>query len=151
MKKSRKVSLLILLVIGVGFFGYSQYASASQINAIITESSLLEENERGATHSIQLEFDNPSLMLLTAGETDFIITADEKQIGEGELQSFVLTPMSKAKVDGVFLTYSGEKSDNTQTIRITGVTQYDVLFTKIDVPFVYYPTEDQAREFIHQN
>ncbi|KAF6243043.1 hypothetical protein C6988_04965 [Nitrosopumilus sp. b1] len=151
MQKSRKATLLILLVVGVGFFGYSQYASASQINAIITESSLLEENERGSAHNIQLEFDNPSLLLLTAGETDFIITADEKQIGEGELQSFVLPPMSKAKVDGVFLTYSDQKSDETQTIRITGVTQYDVLFTKIDVPFVYYPTEVQAREFIHQN
>lgn len=150
MKRSRK-ALLILLIVGVGFFGYSQYASASQINAIITESSLLEENEKGSTYNIQLEFDNPSLLLLTAGVTDFIITADGKQIGDGELQSFVLPPMSKAKVDGMFLTYSDEKSDNTQTIRITGVTQYDVLFTKIIVPFVYYPTEDQAREFIRQN
>jgi len=25
------------------------------------------------------------------------------------------------------------------------------LFTSIDVPFVYYPTEEQARQFIHQN
>jgi len=36
-------------------------------------------------------------------------------------------------------------------VKISGVTKYDLLVTSIDVPFVYYPTEEQAREFIHQN
>jgi hypothetical protein len=43
---------------------------------------------------------------------------------------------------------------NTQedsTVKISGVIKYDVIFTSIDVPFVYYPSPDQAREFIREN
>ena len=28
--------------------------------------------------------------------------------------------------------------------------KYDIILTTIDVPFVFYPTDEQAREFIHQ-
>jgi len=38
--------VIIVLVIGMGLFGYSQYASASQIGITITQSHLLEENEK---------------------------------------------------------------------------------------------------------
>jgi len=47
---------------------------------------------------------------------------------------------------------NSDSSDSESTeVKISGVTKYDVFFTSIDVPFVYYPTADQAREFIHQN
>jgi len=36
-------------------------------------------------------------------------------------------------------------------VTISGVTKYDVFFTSIDVPFIYFPPEEQAREFIQQN
>lgn len=149
--KSSKKAALIVLVIGLGLFGYSQYASASQIGVVITESQLLEENAKGSTYNLQLEFDNPSLLVLTAGETEFTLTANDERIGDGTLDAFVLPPMDKTTVQGTFVVDNEKESDEVPVVRISGITKYDVLFTSIDVPFVYYPTEDQARAFIHQN
>ncbi len=148
MKSSRK-AIIISVIIGLGLFGYSQYASASKIGAIITSSELLEENENDSKYSIELEFDNPSLLVLTAGETDFFIMANDRKIGDGTLQPFTLPPLSKTNAQGTFIEDS--KAEKDSVIKITGTTKYQVLFTSIDVPFVYYPTEDQARNFIRQN
>ena len=139
-----------MFVIGVGLFGYSQYASASQIGAIITESSVLEENERGKTYDVKLKFENPSLLLLTAGKTDFFVMADDKTIGQGQLEPFTLPPMSSTTAQGTFTTDT-QNSDELPVVKLTGVTKYDIVFTSLEVPFVYFPTEEQAREFIHQN
>ncbi len=150
MKSAKKVAI-IMIIVG-GLFGFSQYASASQIGVIIVDSTILSEDERGSTPDLQLEFDNPSLLTLTAGETKFVIYADEKRIGDGTLEAFVLPALGKSLVDGTFQTDSKNQSENdVPIVKISGVTTYDVLFTSIDVPFVYYPTEYQAREFIRQN
>ncbi len=150
MKSAKKVAI-ILIIVG-GLFGFSQYASASQIGVIIIDSTILSEDERGSTQNLQLEFDNPSLLTLTAGETKFVIYADEKIIGDGTLEDFVLPALGKSLVDGTFQTDTKNQSENdAPVVKISGVTTYDILFTSIDVPFVYYPTEYQAREFIRQN
>ena len=153
MKRSSK-TLVVILILGIGLFGYSQYASASQIGVIITESELLEENDKGTTHNVRLEFSNPSLLVLNAGETDFEIFIENKKIADGVLEPFILPAMSKVIVEGKY--QSSKKSDSAENeqipqVKISGVTKYDVLFTSIDVPFIYFPTEEQAREFIHQN
>jgi len=150
MKPSKKAAI-IMLVLGVGIFGYSQYASASQIGVVITNSQILEENEKGATYDVELKFENPSLLVLTAGKTDFFVMADEKTIGQGQLEPFMLQPLSSAMAKGTFSTSSQNNSDELPIVKLTGVTKYDVVFTSLEVPFVYYPTEEQAREFIHQN
>ena len=149
--KSSKKGIIIALVVGLGLFGYSQYAFASQIEVMVTESELLEENGMTSVYLVQLEFDNPSLLVLTAGETEFQVTADNQKIGEGKLEPFMLGALSKTMVDGRFVSNTEINSDNTPSVEISGVTKYDVLFTSIDVPFVYYPTQEQASEFIHQN
>lgn len=145
--KSSKKAIIISIIIGLGLFGYSQYASASKIGAIITSSELLDEND--SKYTIELEFDNPSLLILTAGETDFFIMANDVKIGDGKLQPFTLPPLSKTNAKGTFIEDS--PAEKNSVIKITGTTKYQVLFTSIDVPFVYYPTEDQARNFIRQN
>ena len=150
MKSSKKV--VIIMIIVAGLFGYSQYASASQIGVIIVDSTILSEDERGTTQNLKLEFNNPSLLTLTAGETEFVIYADDNRIGDGTLEAFVLPALGKSLVDGTFQTDTKNQSENdAPVVKITGVTTYDILFTSIDVPFVYYPTENQAREFIHHN
>ena len=45
MKSSKKGGLVVLFVIGVSIFGYSQYASASQIEVNVIQSELLHEDE----------------------------------------------------------------------------------------------------------
>lgn len=151
--RTSKKTLIIILIVGIGIFGYSQYAFATQIGVNVAKSQLLEKTAEGSTYSVQLEFDNPSLLLLNAGETDFVITIDEKEIAEGVLEPFVLPGLSKVMVKGEYQTTGDSEKltgEEIPSVKISGITKYDALFTTINVPFIYFPTEDQAREFIHQ-
>ena len=150
MESSKKRGLIVLFVLGMSIFGYSQYASASQIGVSITQSELLNENEKGSNYNIELQFENPSLLILSAGETEFFIIANNEMAGKGQLEPFTLQPLDSSYVKGTFHTDSNVDGES-QSVKISGVTKYDVFFTSIEVPFVYYPTEEQAREFIHQN
>jgi len=152
--KSSKKALMIFLIIGVASFGYIQYASATQIGVIVTESHLLEKNDSGSTYNVQLEFDNPSLLVLNAGTTDFIISVQGQKVADGVLEPFVLPAMGKVTVEGTYQTNQKSESledEEISMVTISGVTKYDVFFTSIDVPFIYFPPEEQAREFIQQN
>ena len=149
MESSKKAGIIVLIVLGMSIFGYSQYASASQIQVSISQSELLDKNEKGSNYNVELEFENPSLLLLTAGETEFFIISNDEIIGKGDLDSFTLQPLDSSLVKGTF--HTDVDSDKSHSIKISGVTKYDLLVTSIDVPFVYYPTEEQAREFIHQS
>lgn len=148
--KSVKKAIIIFMIIA-GLFGYSQYASASQIGVVIIDSMLLSEDDGGSMHNIQLEFDNPSLLTLTAGETKFVVYVNDERVGGGTLESFVLPALSQSLVYGTFQTDSKFQAESDGVVKISGVITYDVLFTFIDVPFVFYPSEEQSREFIHQN
>ena len=150
MKSSKKWGLIVLFVLGMSIFGYLQYASASQIVVSISHSELLNENEKGSNYNIELQFENPSLLILTAGNTEFFIIANNEMVGKGQLEPFTLQPLGSSYVKGTYYTNSNV-DEESQSVKISGVTKYDIFFTSIDVPFVYYPTEEQAREFIHQN
>lgn len=150
--KTVKKAIIIFFVVA-SIFGYSQYASASQIGVTVAKSELLEQNDNESTYNMQLEFKNPSLLVLNAGKTNFVVSVEDEKIGDGVLNPFVLPAMSKITVDGVYKSdrkYSSD-SENTPIVKISGVTKYDVFFTSLDVPFVYYPTEEQARGFIQQD
>ncbi|MDH5415645.1 MAG: hypothetical protein OEX98_02080 [Nitrosopumilus sp.] len=148
MKSSKKVGLIILFVLGMSIFGYSQYASASQIGVSVVQSELLHENEENSNYNIELRFENPSLLIMTSGETEFFVISNDEMIGKGKLEPFTLYPLDSSYVKGTFHTDSNDSAES-QLVKITGTTKYDLLITSIDVPFVYYPTEEQAREFIH--
>ena len=152
MRASKKISIIILFL-GIGIFGYSQYISASNIGVIVTQNEFLEKKDTVSVYNVQLEFENHSLLVLNAGETDFTITVEDTKIANGVLEPFILSSMSKATVNGIYL-----KEDQTEivdnqspTVKISGITKYDVFFTSIEIPFIYFPSADQAREFIHQN
>ncbi len=49
---ARKKTLLVVLFIGIGLFGYSQYASASQIGVMITESDLIEKTDHNSSYNV---------------------------------------------------------------------------------------------------
>ena len=152
MRVTKKIGIIILFL-GIGIFGYSQYISASNIGVIVTQNEFLEKKDTVSVYNVQLEFENPSLLVLNAGETDFTITVEDTKIANGVLEPFILSSMSKATVNGIYL-----KEDQTEivdnqspTVKISGITKYDVFFTSIEIPFIYFPSPDQAREFIHQN
>lgn len=145
----KKALAAIIVTAAIIIFGYTQYASATQINAKITESKLLEKSDSGSLYNLQLEFNNPSLLILNAGKTEFTIIADDRTLGEGVLDPFMLPALGKASTSGTFL--RDQSADESSEVVISGVTKYQMLFASVDVPFTYYPTYEQTREFIQDS
>lgn len=156
MERSRKIVIIVIIIGIVGAVGYWQYTAALQIGVLITKSTLLEEDstsDQEARYSLEIEFNNPSMLYLTAGETEFSIYLDGQKIGDGTLAPFVLPALTTITTEGIFQTNKQlqDTSNNTPEVKIMGATKYNMLITSIEIPFVFYPTQDQAREFIRQN
>ena len=146
MKSLKKKSTIILFLLLVSILGYSQYESVSKISVSISENAIMNENKNNSNYKIELEFRNPSLLTLPAGETEFFVFFDDEVVGEGNLESFTLYPISSTYVAGTFTTDSN--SDESKSVKISGITKYDLWVTTINVPFDYYPTKEQTRKFI---
>ena len=146
MKSLKKKSTIILFLLLVSILGYSQYESVSKISVNISENAIINENKDNSNYKIELEFRNPSLLTLPAGETEFFVFYDDKMVGKGNLESFTLYPISSIYVEGTFTT--DINSDESKSVKISGITKYDLLVTTIEVPFDYYPTDEQTRKFI---
>ena len=144
MKSVKKKSTIILFLLLAGILVYSQYQSASEISVSISENAII--NEDNSNYKIELEFQNPSLLTLPAGETEFFVFYDNEMVGKGNLESFTLYPISSIYVEGTFTTDTN--SDESKSVKISGITKYDLLITTIEVPFDYYPTDEQTRKFI---
>ena len=144
MKSVKKKSTIILFLLLAGILIYSQYQSASEISVSISENAII--NEDNSNYKIELEFTNPSLLTLPAGETEFFVFYDDEMVGKGNLESFTLYPISSIYVEGTFTTDTN--SDEYKSVKISGITKYDLLITTIEVPFDYYPTDEQTRKFI---
>lgn len=147
MSAKKKVGITLLFM-GFAIFGFSQYVFLSQIGITLSESNLVFEDETVSKYSIELKFENPSLLYLSAGETDFVITANDEIIGNGKLDSFNLPLRNHSFVKGTFST-TGDSDSEDLVMKISGTTKYQILMSSIEVPFVYYPTDEQAREFLH--
>ncbi len=147
MGAKKKVGITLLFM-GFAIFGFSQYVFLSQIGITLSESNLVFEDETVSKYSIELKFENPSLLYLSAGETDFVITANDEIIGNGKLDSFNLPLRNHSFVKGTFST-TGDSDSEDLVMKISGTTKYQILMSSIEVPFVYYPTDEQAREFLH--
>ena len=146
MKSLKKKSTIILFLLLVSILGYSQYESVSKISISISENAIINEDKNNSNYKIELEFRNPSLLTLPAGETEFFVFYDDEMVGKGNLESFTLYPISSIYVEGTFTTDTN--SDESKSVKISGITKYDLLVTTIEVPFDYYPTDEQTRKFI---
>ena len=144
MKSVKKKSTIILFLLLLSIFGYSQFQSASQISVSISENAIINEND--SEYKIELEFTNPSLLTLATGETEFFVFYDDEIVGKGDLESFTLYPISSISVKGTFTTDTN--SDESKSVKISGIIKYDLLVTTIEIPFDYYPTKEQTRKFI---
>ena len=142
----KKKSAVILFFLLVGIIGYSQIQLASEISINLSENEMINKNEMETNYKIELEFKNPSLLTLPAGETEFFVSYDNQIVGKGNLESFTLNPLSSSFVEGTFTTETS--SNEFQSVKISGITKYDLFIASIDVPFDYYPSEEQTRKFI---
>ena len=144
MKSLKKKSTIILFLLLVSILGYSQYESVSKISVSISENAIINEND--SEYEIELEFTNPSLFTLPAGKSEFFVFYDNEIVGKGDLESFTLYPISSISVKGTFTTDTN--SDESKSVKISGIIKYDLLVTTIEIPFDYYPTKEQTRKFI---
>ena len=146
MKSVKKKSAIILFLLLLSIFGYSQFQSASQISVSISENTIINEDKNNSNYEIELKFKNPSLLTLPAGETEFFVFYDDEMVGKGNLKSFTLYPISSISVKGTFTT--DKNLDESKSVKISGIIKYDLLVTTIEIPFDYYPTKEQTRKFI---
>ena len=149
MKLSKKKSTIILFLLLAIILGYSQYQSVSEISVNISENTIINEDKNNLNYKIELEIKNPSLLTLPVGETKFFIFYDNQIIGKGNLESFTLYPISSTHVSGTFAT--DQKSDESKSVKISAIIKYNLLGMSIEIPFDYYPTDEQTRKFIQQN
>ena len=124
--------------------GYSQYQLVSEISVSISENMII--NEGNSNYKIELKFTNPSLLTLPAGQTEFFVFYDDEIVDKGNLESFTLYPISRIYAEGNFTTDSN--LDEFKSVKISGITNYNLLVTIIKILFDYYPTEEQTRKFI---
>jgi len=155
MKRRSKISIIIISIIAVlAIFGYLQYAAATQLHVSMKSSKIIERTDDGTLYTINLEFENSSFMILNVGRTDFIISAEEENLGAGILEPTIIPANGKSIVETPFLADNKildkyEQKENSPSLRLDGSIAYNLLFTTLKIPFTYYPTPEEAREFIH--
>jgi hypothetical protein len=153
MEKRTKIIVISIIVAAVGIFGYIQYLSVSDLHVSIIQSKVVDRNDTGTLYNLQLQFNNPSLLFLNVGKTNFVVSANGENLGSGILQPSVIPALGKTVAQTPFLadTTVLDKYNNTNSVpnlKLTGTSQYNVFFTTVSIPFTYYPTQDEARAFI---
>ena len=134
------------LILSLVAFGYSQYSAITSISSTIMNSQEMDVTPLGQMYELQIGFENPSLLTLAAGETEFTISAGGEKIGDGKLDPFYLLALGEGIAYGEYTVYEGTK-DTSGTVKISGTTSYDLYITTLDIPFVYYPTSEQQDKF----
>ena len=155
MKRKYKVSIIIISIIEVlAIFGYLQYASATQLHVSMKSSEIVERTNEGTLYRINIEFENPSFMILNIGKTDFIISVEGEDLGAGILEPIIIPANGKSIAETPFLADNKvldkyEQNENSPSLRLDGTVTYSLLFTSLKIPFTYYPTQEESREVIH--
>jgi len=154
MERRSKVIIIVCVIAAVGLFGYSQYLSATNLSISILQSKIVQKNDNNSLYNMTLQFKNPSVLPLTVGKTDFIISINDENLGTGTLQPLVIQPIGKTVSQAPFLAdnailHKYDTNDTVPNIKLTGTSKYEILIISVNVPFVYYPTQQEAREFIH--
>lgn len=154
MEKRTKIATIAVIIAAVGIFGYVQYLSVSHLHVSIVQSKMMQRTDQGTLYNLQLQFNNPSLLFLNVGKTNFAVSANGENLGTGVLPPSVIPAMGKTVSQTPFLADNAvldkyNKDSNPPSLKLTGTSQYNILFATVNIPFTYYPTQDEAREFIH--
>jgi LEA14-like dessication related protein len=154
MERRSKVIIIVCVIAAVGLFGYSQYLSVTHLSISILESKVVQRNDNNSLYNMTLQFKNPSLLPLNVGKTDFIISINDETLGKGTLQPLMIQSLGKTDSQTPFLAdnivlHKYDTNSNVPSIKLTGTSKYEIWIISVNVPFTYYPTQQEAREFIH--
>lgn len=135
-----------MAVVAIGALGGWQYVAATGISVSIAGSELLGSDERGSTYALTVAVENPTIIPIAVGKTDFVVVEGSRDVGSGTIEAFVMPAMGSTTAGGEYLLEAGSgDGGGGQGARIVGVTSYDVLFASISIPFEY----DTEIGFIH--
>jgi LEA14-like dessication related protein len=153
-RRSKAIIIAVCVVAAVGIFAYSQYLSATHLSISILQSKVIQRNGDNSLYNMTLQFQNPSLLPINVGQTDFAISVNNENLGTGTLQPLVIPPMGKISSQAPFTADNTildkyNKNQNVPSVKLTGTSKYGIAIISVNVPFTYYPTEQEAREFIH--
>ena len=153
-RRSKAIIIAVCIVIAVGIFAYSQYLSATHLSISILQSKVVQRNGNNSLYDMTLQFKNPSLLPISVGQTDFTISINNENLGTGILQPLVIPPMGTVSSQAPFTADNAildkyNKNQNVPSVVLTGTSKYEIAIMSVNVPFTYYPTEQEAREFIH--
>ncbi|MEO9277193.1 MAG: hypothetical protein ABI340_05385 [Nitrososphaera sp.] len=153
-RRSKVIIIAVCIVAAVGIFAYSQYMSATHLSISILESKIIQRNDNNSLYNMTLQFQNPSLLPINVGQTDFVISINGENLGTGTLQALVIPPIGKIASQAPFtadntILHKYDKNDSVPNVKLTGTSKYGISIISVNVPFTYYPTEQEAREFIH--
>jgi LEA14-like dessication related protein len=153
-RRSKAIIIAACIVVAIGIFAYSQYLSATHLSISILQSKVVQRNGDNSLYNMTLQFKNPSLLPISVGQTDFTISINNENLGTGILQPLVIPPMGKVSSQAPFTADNTildkyNKNQNVPSVVLTGTSKYEIAIMSVNVPFTYYPTEQEAREFIH--
>lgn len=154
-RRSKIIIIAVCVAAAVGIFAYSQYLSATQISVSILDNKIIQRNADNSLYNMTLQFHNPSLIPINVGQTDFVISVNNNEnLGTGSLQPFVIPSMGRISVQAPFtadnvILDKYNKSNSVPNVKLTGTSKYEIFGNPVSVPFTYYPTQQEAREFIH--
>ena len=153
-RRSKAIIIAICVVAAIGIFAYSQYLSATHLSISILQSKVVQRNDNNSLYDMTLQFKNPSLLPISVGQTGFTISINNENLGTGILQPLVIPPMGTVSSQAPFTADNKildkyNKNQNVPSVVLTGTSKYEIAIMSVNVPFTYYPTEQEAREFIH--
>jgi len=153
-RRSKVIIIAVCVIAAVGGFAYSQYLSATQMSVSILDNKIIQRNTDNSLYNMTLQFHNPSLISINVGQTDFGISANNENLGTGTLQPLVIPSMGKISSQASFTADNSildkyDKSNTVPNVKLTGTSKYGISIISVNVPFTYYPTEQEASEFIH--
>ena len=130
-RRSKAVIIAVCIVAAVGIFAYSQYLSATHLSISILESKVIQRNADNSLYNMTLQFQNPSLLPINVGQTDFVISINNENLGTGTLQPLLIPPMGKISSQAPFTadnTILGkyDKSNNVPNVKLTGTSKYGI-------------------------
>lgn len=134
-----------MAVVALAALGGWQYVAATGISVSIAGSELLGSDERGSVYALTVAVENPTIVPIAVGRTDFVVVEGGSDVGSGTIEAFVMPAMGSATAGGEYLVEAGAGGGGGEAARIVGVTSYDVLFVSISIPFEY----DTEIGFIH--
>ncbi|MDE1840058.1 MAG: hypothetical protein KGH87_09085, partial [Thaumarchaeota archaeon] len=140
MERRSKIIIIVCVIVAVGIFGYSQYLSATNLSISILESKIIQRSENNSLYNMTLQFQNPSLLPINVGQTDFVISINNENLGTGTLQPLVIPPMGKISSQTPFTADNTildkyNKSSNVPNIKLTGTSKYRISIISVNVPF----------------